>query len=215
MSDTLALKYEGLQNIFPAVSRETVELLVKYEEAVRKWQPHINLIANATLPQIWTRHILDSAQVYPLYMEASNWCDIGSGGGFPGIVTAIFLKQNGNGHIKLIESNGKKASFLRSVIAELNLPATVYQRRIEDCYREIDNVQVTSSRALASLKKLFELCQPWFEKGTTALFQKGQDYANELEEARVDWLFDFEKFNSKIDEKSVILKFNNVRQRKG
>lgn len=208
-------KFEALRMVVPTVSRETAHGLMLFEEAVKKWQSHINLIANATVPYLWNRHILDSAQVFPLGERAIKWCDVGSGGGFPAIVIAFFLKQCGNGHVYLIESNGKKASFLRTMVAEFGLPATVYHCRIEESYMDINNIDVITSRALASLNKLFQYCEPWLCKGAKALFQKGKDYEIELDEARVHWDFDLIKHSSKIDRQSVILELSNVRSREG
>ncbi|MBI0177200.1 16S rRNA (guanine(527)-N(7))-methyltransferase RsmG [Bartonella apis] len=215
MTEWVEEKYLTLKEIVPSVSRETAASLMVFEEAVKKWQSHINLIANATLPELWTRHILDSAQIAALQPQAKNWCDIGSGGGFPGIVTAILLKEQSGFHIDLVESNSKKAAFLRSVSAEFNLPATVHTCRIENSYIHIKKPEIITSRALASLEKLFELTQPWFEQGATALFQKGRDYKKEIAEAEKNWKFDFEVHQSKIDEHSVILEISKIDSRKG
>ncbi|WP_375705000.1 16S rRNA (guanine(527)-N(7))-methyltransferase RsmG, partial [Bartonella sp. AA85SXKL] len=76
-----------------------------------QWNKHINLISSSTIPLLWTRHILDSAQIYPLHSDLLHWCDLGSGGGFPAIVIAIFMKEKKTGHIDLVESNGKKVAF--------------------------------------------------------------------------------------------------------
>lgn len=215
MPEFVEENYESLTQIVPAVSRETAQYLMSFEEAVKKWQSHINLIANATLQQLWKRHILDCAQIAALKPEAKKWCDIGSGGGFPGIVTAIALKQNAGFHIDLIESNSKKAAFLRSVIAELNLPATVHVCRIEASYIHVKKPEVVTARALAPLDKLLSLTRPWFEQGAIALFQKGRDYKKEIEEAKKNWEFDFKTHESKIDKQSVILEISTIDSRKG
>ncbi|MHC5306079.1 16S rRNA (guanine(527)-N(7))-methyltransferase RsmG [Bartonella sp. LJL80] len=215
MSEDRRLKIARLSQIVPSVSRETTERLLAFEAMVVKWQAKINLVANATLPKLWTRHILDSAQIYPLKSNAKTWCDIGSGGGFPSIVTAIFLKQSGGSHIDLVESNGKKVAFLRTVIAELDLPATVHQCRIEDSYSEFGEPEVITARALASLDQLLSLSAPWLMHGSTALFQKGRDYASEVAEANANWTFNLIKHDSKIDEQSVILEITDLRSLKG
>ncbi|WP_295880115.1 16S rRNA (guanine(527)-N(7))-methyltransferase RsmG [uncultured Bartonella sp.] len=215
MTEWVEEKYLTLKKIVPSVSRETAASLMAFEEAVKKWQSHINLIANATLPELWTRHILDSAQIAALQPQAKNWCDIGSGGGFPGIVTAILLKEQSGFHIDLVESNSKKAAFLRSVSAEFNLPATVHTCRIETSYIHIKKPEIITSRALASLEKLFELTLPWFEQGATALFQKGRDYKKEMAEAEQNWEFNSVVHQSKIDSQSVILEISKINPRKG
>lgn len=215
MTEWVEEKYLTLKEIVPSVSRETAASLMAFKEAVKKWQSHINLIANATLPELWTRHILDSAQIAALQPDAKNWCDIGSGGGFPGIVTAILLKEKSGFHIDLVESNSKKAAFLRSVSAEFNLPATVHTCRIETSYIHIKKPEIITSRALASLGKLFELTLPWFEQGATALFQKGRDYKKEMAEAEQNWTFNSVIHQSKIDRQSVILEISKINPRKG
>lgn len=215
MTEWAEEKYQSILQIVPTVSRETAGTLMAFEEAVKKWQSHINLIANATLPDLWTRHILDSAQLVEFKPQAKNWCDIGSGGGFPGIVIAILLKEQSGFHIDLVESNSKKAAFLRSVSAEFNLPTTVHTCRIETSYIHINKPEIITSRALASLEKLFELTQPWFEQGATALFQKGRDYKKEIAEAEKNWKFDFEVHQSKIDKQSVILEISKIDSHKG
>ena len=215
MTEWVEEKYLTLKEIVPSVSRETAVSLMAFEEAVKKWQSHINLIANATLPELWIRHILDSAQIATLQPHAKNWCDIGSGGGFPGIVTAILLKEQSGFHIDLVESNSKKAAFLRSVSAEFNLPATVHTCRIETSYIHIKKPEIITSRALASLGKLFELTLPWFEQGATALFQKGRDYKKEMAEAEQNWTFNSVIHQSKIDRQSVILEISKINPRKG
>ncbi|MBI0000463.1 16S rRNA (guanine(527)-N(7))-methyltransferase RsmG [Bartonella sp. W8122] len=215
MTEWVEEKYLTLKEIVHSVSRETAASLMAFEEAVKKWQSHINLIANATLPELWTRHILDSAQIAALQPDAKNWCDIGSGGGFPGIVTAILLKEKSGFHIDLVESNSKKAAFLRSVSAEFNLPATVHTCRIETSYIHIKKPEIITSRALASLGKLVELTLPWFEQGATALFQKGRDYKKEMAEAEQNWTFNSIIHQSKIDSQSVILEISKINPRKG
>ncbi len=101
-------RFESLKAIVPSVSRETADRLIAFEELFRKWSKAINLASPSTLNALWTRHILDSAQLFPLASDAKQWLDIGSGGGFPGIVTACFLADQSGGAIDLIESAGKR-----------------------------------------------------------------------------------------------------------
>ncbi|WP_208433673.1 16S rRNA (guanine(527)-N(7))-methyltransferase RsmG [Bartonella taylorii] len=208
-------KYQALLNIVPSVSRETMEDLIQFEALIIQWNKHINLISSTTIPILWTRHILDSAQIYPLHSSFLHWCDLGSGGGFPAIVIAIFLKQKKAGHIDLVESNGKKVAFLRMVIAQLNLPAKVYHCRIEDVYQKIKTPEVITARGLASLDALLQLIFPLFTKKTIALLQKGRDYATEIKNASANWRFDLLKHKSKIDESSIILEISHVRSCRG
>jgi len=113
--------FTRLSQLILGVSRETFEDLCRYETFIYKWQSHINLVARSTVSDLWSRHIFDSAQLFPLQIKAQNWLDLGSGGGFPGIVIAILLKGRGTGHIDLVESNGKKAAFLRFGLLLLQL----------------------------------------------------------------------------------------------
>ncbi|WP_019223050.1 16S rRNA (guanine(527)-N(7))-methyltransferase RsmG [Bartonella rattaustraliani] len=208
-------KYQVLLEIVPSVSRETMEDLIQFESLIVQWNMHINLISAATIPVLWTRHILDSVQLYPLYNHLSHWCDLGSGGGFPAIVLAILMKEKKTGHIDLVESNGKKVAFLRTVIAQLNLSATVYHCRIEDVYKKIAKPEIITARGLASLDDLLRLIFPLLTEKTKALLQKGRDYATEIKNASANWHFDLLKHKSKIDENSVILEISHVRSCEG
>lgn len=105
------IRFDSLKTIVPAVSRETADRLIAFEDLFRKWSKAINLASPSTLADLWNRHILDSAQLFPLAKEATRWLDIGSGGGFPGIVTACFLAERSGGCIDLVESAGKRLPF--------------------------------------------------------------------------------------------------------
>ncbi len=206
-------RHESLKAIVPSVSRETVERLIAFEELFRKWSKAINLASPSTLDELWTRHILDSVQLFPLASHASHWLDIGSGGGFPGIVTACFLAEQPGGTIDLIESAGKKAAFLRTAAGHLHVPARVHSARIEAMWQKIETPQIVTARALASLSDLFSLTEPWLTTGAKALFQKGRDYQREIDESRVGWSFDLVQHQSAIDQASVILEISNLRRK--
>ncbi len=117
-------KYQQLLNIVPSVSRETMENLIQFESLILQWNAHINLISATTIPDLWTRHILDSAQIFPLYAHSLHWCDLGSGGGFPAIVIAIFLKEKKQHILILLKVMGKKLLFCEQLL--LNL---IFQQR--------------------------------------------------------------------------------------
>lgn len=205
-------RYESLREIVPSVSRETTERLIAFEELFRKWSSAINLASPSTLADLWNRHILDSAQLFPLAKGAARWLDLGSGGGFPGIVTACFLRDVPGGSIDLVESAGKKAAFLRTSTGHLNVPARVHSVRIEAMWDKIEVPHIVTARALASLNELFRLAEPWLVNGATALFQKGRDYQREIDESRVGWSFDLVQYQSAIDPASVILEISNLRR---
>jgi 16S rRNA (guanine527-N7)-methyltransferase len=205
-------RFLALQKLVPVVSRETTERLEAFEGLFRKWSAAINLASPATLADLWERHILDSAQLYSLAPSAQKWLDLGSGGGFPGVVLAILLKERAGASIDLVESNGKKAAFLRTAIAEASAPGRVHARRIESLWGEIQTPDVITARALAPLPDLLSLAEPWLEAGATALFQKGRDYRREIDDSRAAWDYDLIEHPSAIEVGSVILQISNVRR---
>ena len=161
------------------VSRETLTLLSAYVSILEKWQQRINLVSSATLPDIWHRHILDSAQLLPyvpvvLAPQRCQILDIGSGGGFPGLVLAIL----GAGDVQLVESDQRKAVFLQTVIRELGLSARVSNQRIENLPACQPNV--ITARALTALPKIMSLIAPQLHSGLTCLFLKGATVYEEL-----------------------------------
>lgn len=175
------------------VSRETEDRLVAIVALLEKWQRTINLVAPASLPQIWTRHIADSLQLVPLAGQALRWVDLGSGGGFPGLVVACVLAERPGADVTLIESDTRKAAFLREAARIAELPATVLPARIEQVAPKIAaGVEVVSARALAALPKLIDLAYPFLAQGATGLFLKGQDVDNELTETAKSWRIDTE-----------------------
>lgn len=202
-----------LREISGSVSRETLEDLDLFEAEFRRWSASINLVAPSTLDSLWQRHILDSAQLAALKPDALKWLDLGSGGGFPGVVLAILLKQRRQASIDLVESNNKKAAFLRSVLARLGAPARVHVRRIEDAENRVAMPEIVTARALAPLPLLLRLASPWLEAGATALFHKGRDYASEVAESRDAWHFDLIEHPSKIDPASRVLEIGGLSRR--
>lgn len=206
MSDRLG----EIRDVAGTVSRETLDRLEAFEAEFRKWAARINLAAPSTLATLWSRHILDSAQLLPLAPKATAWLDLGSGGGFPGAIVAILLMERENGRIELVESNNKKAAFLKSVLGSLGAPAIVHVCRIEDAVRRVGKTQIVTARALAPLPRLLELAEPWLGTGATGLFHKGRDYAPEIAESRDAWRFDLIEHRSRIDPASRILAVSNL-----
>lgn len=174
------------------VSRETEDRLVAIAALLEKWQRTINLVASRSLPTLWTRHIADSLQLVPLAGdEVRRWVDLGSGGGFPGLVVAAVLAERDGADVTLIESDSRKAAFLREAARIAELPATVLPMRIEQAAPKIAaGVEIVSARALAPLPKLIELAFPFFENGARGLFLKGQDVDKELTESSKSWRID-------------------------
>lgn len=196
------------------VSRETVERLEIFVDLFLKWSKRINLSAPSTLSEIWQRHILDSLSLVNFEPSSRRWIDLGSGGGFPGAVTAIVLAGRDAGHVDLIESNQKKASFLRQVLRETGARGTVRAVRIEDAVGLVEQPECVSARALADLSTLLLLSSPWLiGQECTAYFHKGRDYRREVDEARGRWMFDLVEHPSRTNPESVVLEIGNLRRR--
>ena len=210
---TAAGAYDELCRVAGPVSRETFGKLTQFEAEFRRWSVRINLAAPSTLGSLWQRHILDSAQLFSLERESTEWLDLGSGGGFPGAVIAILLSGTSGRRISLVESNRKKAAFLQTILGTLRAPATVFPLRIEDAAGKVPIPQVVTARALAPLPELIGLASPWLSAGARGLFHKGRDYRAELANCADAWQFDLVEHKSVIDDAGVILEISNVEPR--
>ncbi|TIO90518.1 MAG: 16S rRNA (guanine(527)-N(7))-methyltransferase RsmG [Mesorhizobium sp.] len=199
-----------LQKAAGPVSRETFERLQAFERHFQKWNRSINLAAPSTLDNVWRRHILDSAQLARIAPTAMRWVDLGSGGGFPGLVLGFLLAERPGATIDLVESNRKKASFLQSVVGQFGLPARVLARRIDDSYPLVSAPEVVTARALTALPDLLDLAAPWLTKGARSLFHKGRDYRAEVEESAHRWTFDLVEHPSMTDAHGVILEITDL-----
>jgi len=192
------------------VSRETMADLEAFSALVIKWNAKINLIARGTTESIWDRHIVDSAQLYQFAPNGyQKWVDIGSGGGFPGIVMAIMGKSQQKGaNFVLIESDQRKAAFLRTVARELVLPVQVMAQRIESA--EAQGADVVSARALAPLSGLIPLVLRHLCADGTSLLHKGRQAGNEIADVKKIWLFDLEEYPSITDPEARILAIQRI-----
>ncbi|AVO39723.1 16S rRNA (guanine(527)-N(7))-methyltransferase RsmG [Pukyongiella litopenaei] len=188
------------------VSRETIRKLEVYVDLLRRWTPKINLVSKSSLDQVWMRHIVDSAQIFHMGADCLHWGDLGSGGGFPGMVVAI-LREN-QGRTTLVESDQRKAAFLRSVVRECDARCTVISQRIEAA--EPLNADVLSARALADLDTLLGFVQRHMGTNGIALFPKGASWEKEVDQARRKWHFDLETRKSVTEPGAVILKVKDV-----
>ncbi|MBL3568266.1 16S rRNA (guanine(527)-N(7))-methyltransferase RsmG [Rhodovulum sulfidophilum] len=201
----------GSLQVLGDVSRETSERLSAYAALLRKWNPAINLVARSTLDDLETRHFKDSAQLFGLCpTDARHWVDLGSGGGFPGLVIAILARELAPDlHVTLIESDQRKAAFLRTVCRDLGVAATnVIDSRIESAKPQ--GADVLSARALAPLPRLLDYADRHLAPGGVALFPKGARFAEELDAALASWRFDVQNHPSKTDPQAVVLKLGGI-----
>jgi 16S rRNA (guanine527-N7)-methyltransferase len=170
------------------VSRETEMRLDRYIGLLREWQAKTNLVAPSTLPNLWTRHISDSLQLLSLAPSAKIWVDLGSGGGFPGVVLACAMAGTPGASVHLVERIAKKAAFLREAIRITTSPGVVHLAEIGDNVDRITGpVDCVTARALAPLHQLIGFAEPLMRQGAKALFLKGQDVEAELTEAAKYW----------------------------
>lgn len=198
-----------------AVSRETLEKLETYAALLARWQTTINLVAPATLPDLWHRHFADSAQLFALAQghaecRSGRWLDVGSGAGFPGLVLAIMAAEEGLSRHTLIESDSRKAAFLSEVARKTGVAVEIVAARIEsrETIARVGKVQCVTARALAPLPRLLPLVAPFFEASTIGLFLKGREVAAELDEAKRSLAFACELIPSMTESDSRIVKIS-------
>lgn len=198
------------------VSRETLARLELYADLLRKWQKAINLVSNASLGDLWRRHMWDSAQLLPhIPTGARSLIDLGSGAGFPGLVLAIMGVEG----VVLVEADKRKCAFLREAARVAGAAVIIHDRRIEDLGDEIPPADVITARAVASLPLLLDRIKLYMIPNTVCLFHKGQNVDAELAEIRQSWAGDIEKIPSVTDAGGVIIRikgkanveFDNVR----
>ena len=176
-----------------------------YAALLEKWNPKINLVAPSTVATVWTRHFLDSVQLWDWAPDtARSWVDLGSGGGFPGLVLAMVAKDlRPELHITLVESDQRKAAFMRTVSRETQTPVTILAERIESV--KIDPVDIVSARALAPLPKLLAYAHPLLSPTGRAIFPKGAHHQSELAAALANWTFTLQKEPSQSHPDSAVL----------
>jgi 16S rRNA (guanine527-N7)-methyltransferase len=192
------------------VSRETMERLERYEALLRKWNPTINLVSRATLDDIWARHFVDSAQLLRAAPSgATSWVDLGSGGGFPGLVIAILAQQLRPGlTVTLVESDLRKAAFLREAAREAGVSVTIKAERAETLTH--CKADVISARALAPLTDLLALAERHLRPAGLCLFLKGARVDAEVAEALETFRFTLQKIPSQSDPMAVVLSVGGI-----
>jgi 16S rRNA (guanine527-N7)-methyltransferase len=194
----------GMKHLGIDVSRETVDQLEALVAALRRWQKAINLVGRATLPDIWVRHVLDSAQLQPLIpADARRLTDLGSGAGFPGLVLAALRPDL---EVTLIEADARKAAFLAEASRHMGLgrPPRVLVGRIETV--PAAPADILTARALAPLAQLLVWADRHRTDTAICLFHKGKGWQDELTEAMKDWDIPYESFISVTDRDAVILR---------
>jgi 16S rRNA (guanine527-N7)-methyltransferase len=198
------------------VSHETEARLDRYVALLLEWQAKTNLVAPSTLPTLWTRHISDSLQLLSLAPSAKSWVDLGSGGGFPGVVLACALAKTPGASIHLVERIAKKAAFLREAIRVTAAPGTVHLADIGDTVDRVAGpIDCVTARALAPLHQLIGFAEPWVKRGAKALFLKGQDVEAELTEATKYWKIEPKLHSSRTGGDGWIVELESIEGRQG
>ena len=196
------------------VSRETEARLDRYDELLREWQDKTNLVASSTLPHLWTRHIADSLQLLAIAPLAKRWADLGSGGGFPGVVLACALAGTPGAMVHLVERNAKKAAFLREALRVTGSPGTVHLTDIGDTVDRITGpVDCVTARAVAPLHQLIGFAEPLIKQGAKALFLKGQDVEVELTGATKYWNIKPSLHSSRSGGQGWIVELDHIERR--
>jgi 16S rRNA (guanine527-N7)-methyltransferase len=200
------------------VPRETLDRLKRYADLLVTWQKRLNLVAPSTIPDLWRRHMLDSAQLYPLVQEAGKvgpdraLVDLGTGAGFPGLVLAIM----GVSPVVLVESDAKKSAFLREAIrVSFEGKIRVAGASVDILRSRIENLPprlagIVTARALAPLRELLGLAAPFLTTDSICLFLKGQDVEVELTEATKCWRMTVDRIPSQTDPTGTILRLRGV-----
>lgn len=204
----MQFSFEDLTSVIPNVSRETYLDLCKYEDALRRWNPKINLVSSDTLSELWTRHFIDSLQIaVHLPKNIQSLVDIGSGGGFPGLPLAIACRHQ-NLQFTMVDSDSRKCEFLRTVARKVGLKVEVINQRIE----AVDplNTDILTARALASLEQLLSFAKHHLAPGGTALFLKGANAEQEIATARRSWNFEIKQHQSLTHPDARILEIGEI-----
>ena len=189
--------------------KESEKDIYVYIDMLKKWQKAVNLVSNSSLQDVWNRHIVDSAQLFPLIpLSAKTLADMGSGAGFPALVLAILNKNNQGSleKIVLIESDLKKCLFLKEVVRSLSLPVQILNQRLET----VQNLQadVITARGLADVQTLIKWARPMIEPNTICLFLKGENVQKEIPQEPLP--YKIEKIKSITNSNSFILKITEV-----
>ena len=193
------------------VKHEAIADLQKFYDILAAQNEVMNLVGPATLPDYWSRHVLDSAQLLNHRPDARTWADLGAGAGFPGIILAILLKHSEGAapQVYLVESLTKRCRFLQTAVDDLSLPATVINDRAENVKLKVD---VVTARAVAPMNKLLGFAEGFIHKGADAWFLKGENVESELVDAGKVWVFDVEQYESLSDPRGRVIHVRRLRR---
>ena len=200
-----------------AVSRETRVKLDLFVREFLRWNATHNLVAGSQTDELLERHIADSLQLATKAPFRDHWVDIGTGGGFPGLILAILATDPAFRHegepprITCIESNAKKSAFLRAVAVATRSNVSILNERAENVIARLDRPRVVTARAVTSLDALLALCQPWLSQGTTGLFPKGRTAMDEVAAAERDWAFEYDGLPSQTSQDATIIRIRSLR----
>ncbi|HMO06826.1 MAG TPA: 16S rRNA (guanine(527)-N(7))-methyltransferase RsmG [Paracoccaceae bacterium] len=195
-----------------AVPPSCLDPLMRLAALVERWNPTVNLVAKSTVADIWQRHILDSAQILPAApRDAAHWVDLGTGGGFPGLVVAIIAaKTRPKMRVTLVESDGRKAAFLSEAVREAGIRVDIRAERAEKVAPLA--ADVVSARALAPLEALLPLVERHVAPDGVALLLKGAGHASECDQAKVaGWRFSVTAAPSRTDPAAALLILKDIR----
>jgi 16S rRNA (guanine527-N7)-methyltransferase len=192
------------------VSRETIEKLNKYKDFLLSSNKHLNLIGKTTENQIFSRHFVDSAQIYDLIEDKSEIIDLGSGAGFPGVVLKILMDNNKiAGNLTLIDKSPKKCKFLQNLSVKLDLTLKIVNLKIENF--KFNKISTLVSRAFKKTVDTIDILFKNNDQIRNIILIKGKTYQQEIEEAKKKYTFDVEKFRSITSDESYIIKISNIK----
>ena len=201
-----AMDAESFGRISGATPAQVADL-ERFRLLLAEWNEVMNLVGPATLPDFWSRHAWDSAQLLKLAPEARSWADLGAGAGLPGVVLAILGKGVAGFRVDLVESMTKRCRFLGEAAAALQLPVTIHNTRAENLHL---TVEIVTARACAPLHRLLRYAQPYLQAGATGLFLKGQDVVSEMKEAARYWEYEADVVPSKSDPRGRIVRVKRL-----
>ena len=196
------------------VSRETITSLKKYEEYLIKSNKTLNLIGKSTVNQIWIRHFLDSSQVIDFIgKNEKDLIDLGSGAGFPGLITAMLAKdRNIPLNVKLIEKSPRKVSFLKEIIKRLNLKVQVLHLNVLEHSTRLE-ADLIIARAFKPLKIILQILDKNTENWKKVFLFLGKTGQDELLQASKSWDIKYKQRMSVTSSDSVVIEINKLKKK--